>query len=133
VDGITTVIADSCDFDFGDEVCPEYNYSFPSSPKKMLDSESANYLYKPVAIAGISTGNWGGIRAIESLVPTLRRLGMVTMYNDIHFPNVQDIFDEQGNITNDRHHARVTRMMGALVWMTKVMKYGWENIQNQEK
>src|SRR5438067_7182304 len=57
-------------------VTPEYNHSFPGSLKRMLDSELANYIHKPVAFAGVSNGGWGGVRAIESLVNTVREMGL---------------------------------------------------------
>src|SRR5258708_153394 len=49
-------------------VTPEYNHSFPGSLKRMLDSELHNYIHKPVAFAGASSGMWGGVRAVEALV-----------------------------------------------------------------
>ncbi len=53
-------------------VTPEYNHSFPGSLKRMLDSELALYNHKPVAFAGASNGNWGGVRAVESLLTAVR-------------------------------------------------------------
>src|SRR5665213_2917836 len=53
-------------------VTPEYNHSFPGSLKRMLDSELDNYIHKPVALAGASSGGWGGVRAVEALVTTVR-------------------------------------------------------------
>src|SRR5690242_3027117 len=67
-------------------VTPEYNHSFPGSLKRMLDSELANYNHKPVAFAGVSDGNWGGTRAVESLVPAVRETGLVVLSWDIYFP-----------------------------------------------
>ena len=58
-------------------VTPEYNHSFPGSLKRMLDSELKNYIHKPVAIAGASNGGWGGVRAVEALVPSVREMGLV--------------------------------------------------------
>src|SRR5262245_44252104 len=69
---------------------PEYNHSFPGSLKRMLDSELQLYNHKPVAFAGVSDGNWGGTRAIESLVPAVRETGLVVMSFDVYFPRVQD-------------------------------------------
>src|SRR5690606_9661531 len=57
-------------------VTPEYNHSIPGSLKRMLDSELKNYIHKPVAFAGVSAGPWGGVRAIEALVTTVREMGM---------------------------------------------------------
>jgi NAD(P)H-dependent FMN reductase len=65
-------------------VTPEYNHGYPSSIKRLLDSEYGNYNRKPVALAGVSNGPWGGTRVVETLLPVLRTLGLAvirpTMY-----------------------------------------------------
>ena len=112
-------------------VVPEYNHSFPGSLKRMLDSELQNYIHKPVAFAGVSSGMFGGIRAIEALVVTVREMGMVTTFSDVHFPRVQDLFEENGKIKDKAYIDRVKKSFDELIWMAKVLKYGRENISNQ--
>jgi NAD(P)H-dependent FMN reductase len=80
-------------------VTPEYNHSFPGSLKRMLDTEYDNYYHKPVALAGASNGLWGGTRACEALLSVCRSLGLLVTRYTLYFPRVQDIFDEQGNVT----------------------------------
>src|SRR6476659_576620 len=58
-------------------VTPEYNHSFPSSLKRLLDSEFDNYKHKPVATAGVSNGPWGGVRACEALLHVYHTMWMV--------------------------------------------------------
>ena len=82
-------------------VSPEYNHGYPGSLKRMLDSEYENYYHKPVAVAGVSNGNWGGTRMVENLLPTLHTIGLVIAQHTPYFPRVQDIFDEQGVIHPD--------------------------------
>lgn len=94
-----TEIVDKADAFF--IVTPEYNHSFPGSLKRMLDSELALYNHKPVAFAGASNGNWGGTRAVESLVPAVRETGLVVMSWDVYFPYVQNIFNEDGSIKDE--------------------------------
>src|SRR5216684_3865571 len=55
-------------------VTPEYNHSFPRTLKRMLDSELQNYIHKPVTVAGVSNGIFGGARAIEALTATVREM-----------------------------------------------------------
>jgi hypothetical protein len=50
-----------------------------------------------VGICGVSAGPFGGARAIEGLLPVMRELGVVTIFWDVNFGNVQKLFDEQGN------------------------------------
>lgn len=106
-------------------VTPEYNHSFPGSLKRMLDSELANYNHKPVAFAGVSDGNWGGTRAVESLVPAVRETGLVVMSWDVFFPYVQNIFDENGTM-NEEHRERydknVAKLYNELIWFADMLK-----------
>lgn len=94
-------------------VTPEYNHSFPGSLKRMLDSELAHYNHKPVAFVGVSDGNWGGVRAVEALVPAVRETGLVVLSWDVYFPRVQDLFSESG-VLKPEHVARYERNLGKL-------------------
>jgi NAD(P)H-dependent FMN reductase len=103
-------------------VTPEYNHSFPGSLKRMLDSEFANYKHKPVGLAGVSDGQWGGVRALESLVPTLRKMGLVLLQKDVQFPMVKELFDESGTLLDEKYTERVSRVYDELVWMATALK-----------
>ncbi len=110
-------------------VTPEYNHSFPGSLKRMLDSELANYNHKPVAFAGVSDGNWGGTRAVESLVPAVRETGLVVMSWDVFFPRVQDIFAEDGTINEEfreRYERNLGKLYEELLWFARLLKTGRE-------
>lgn len=106
-------------------VTPEYNHSFPGSLKRMLDSELANYNHKPVAFAGVSDGNWGGTRAVESLVPAVRETGLVVMSWDVFFPYVQNIFDDQGAMNDEfkpRYEKQLGKLFDELLWFARILK-----------
>jgi len=111
-------------------VTPEYNHGYPGSLKRMLDSELSNYIHKPVAFAGVSNGQWGGVRAIEALVNSVREMGMVATFADVQFPKVQDIFDEKGKLLDEAYRRRIKRSFDELIWMAKALKYGRENIES---
>ncbi len=108
-------------------VTPEYNHSFPGSLKRMLDSELQTYNHKPVALAGASNGNWGGVRAVESLVPAIRETGLVVLSWDVYFPRVQDLFDESGQLKSehqDRYNLSLQKLYDELLWMARLFKQG---------
>ncbi len=108
-------------------VTPEYNHSFPGSLKRMLDSELRLYNRKPVAFAGVSNGNWGGVRAIESLVPVVRKMKLVAMSRDVYFPYVQDIFDETGQMKPEyveRYDGSASGLLDELLWFGQLLKAG---------
>jgi NAD(P)H-dependent FMN reductase len=112
-------------------VTPEYNHSFPGSLKRMLDSELANYVHKPVAFAGVSSRHWGGIRAIEALVTTVREMGLVATFTDVMFPNVQDLFIH-GKLKSEhetQYKASITEAYKELIWMAAALKWGRENLK----
>ncbi len=112
-------------------VTPEYNHSFPGTLKRFLDSELKNYIHKPVAFAGVSDGQWGGVRAIEALVLTVRELGLVVTFADVQFPKVLELFDENGKLLDEKYLKRIERSYTELIWMAKTLKYGRENIPSK--
>src|SRR5579872_3240063 len=111
-------------------VTPEYNHSFPSTLKRMLDSELENYIHKPVAFAGVSNGIFGGARAIEELVPSVREMGMAPTFTDVYFPQVQNLFDKNGQIVDKAYEKRIKRAYDELIWMAKSLKWGRENLES---
>ena len=94
-------------------VTPEYNHSFPGSLKRMLDSELELYNHKPVAFAGASNGNWGGVRAVEALLTAIRETGLVALSWDVYFPYVHKMFNEDGSIVEE-HRERYEKNLGKL-------------------
>jgi NAD(P)H-dependent FMN reductase len=113
-------------------VTPEYNHSFPGSLKRMLDSELAPYNHKPVALAGCSDGNWGGVRAVESLVPAVRETGLVVMSWDVYFPYVNKMFAEDGAILPEhaeRYQKNVNKLLDELLWFADMLKTARSNTQ----
>ena len=112
-------------------VTPEYNHSFPGSLKRMLDSELANYMHKPVAFAGASSGPWGGVRAIEALVMTVREMGMVSTFSDMHFPKVQELFNENGELQNGDYRDYIKSSWVELIWMATILKNGRRDVPSK--
>jgi NAD(P)H-dependent FMN reductase len=112
-------------------VTPEYNHSFPGTLKRLLDSELKNYLHKPIAFAGVSSTPWGGVRAIEALVTSVREMGLVPTFTDLRFPQVSQIFNEQGQLQDEKYRERIKRSYDELLWMTKTLKWGRENLPSK--
>src|SRR5436853_7362808 len=88
-------------------VTPEYNHSFPGLLKHALDMNLKEYIHKAVGICGVSAGPFGGARVIESLLPVMRELGLVAIFEDVNFGNVAKIFDDQGNLLDQSYVRRV--------------------------
>jgi len=109
-------------------VTPEYNHSYPGLLKHALDMNLAEYVHKAVGICGVSAGPFGGARVIEALLPVMRELGLVTIFWDVNFGNVQKLFDGQGKLLDRSYERRFDKFLNELIWMARVLRYGRENI-----
>ena len=110
-------------------VAPEYNHSFPGLLKHVLDTNLKEYIHKAVGVCGVSAGPFGGARMIQSLVPVLRELGLVTIFWDVYFSRAEKLFDAMtGNITDPAYSGRVKKFLDELVWMSRALRYARENI-----
>ena len=109
-------------------VTPEYNHGYPGLLKHALDMNLAEYVHKAVGICGVSAGPFGGARVIEALLPVMRELGLVTIFWDVNFGNVQKLFDEQGKLLDPSYERRFDKFLNELIWMARVLRYGRENI-----
>jgi NAD(P)H-dependent FMN reductase len=109
-------------------VVPEYNHGYPGLLKHVLDSNLKEYIHKAVGVCGVSAGGLGGARVIENLLPVLRELGLVTIFWDGNFSGAQKLFDADGRILDDAYVRRIDKFLGELIWMSKVLRYGRENV-----
>ncbi|HEX4708614.1 MAG TPA: NADPH-dependent FMN reductase [Candidatus Udaeobacter sp.] len=109
-------------------VAPEYNHGYPGLLKHALDMNLKEYIHKAVGICGVSAGPFGGARVIEALLPVMRELGLVTIFEDVNFGNVQDLFDQNGNLLDQKYVRRIDKFLNELVWMARVLRYGREHL-----
>ena len=109
-------------------VVPEYNHGYPGLLKHVLDSNLKEYIHKAVGVCGVSAGSFGGARVIENLLPVLRELGLVTIFWDGNFSAAQNLFDAEGNLLEQAYVKRIDKFLGELIWMSKVLRHGRENI-----
>jgi NAD(P)H-dependent FMN reductase len=109
-------------------VVPEYNHGYPGMLKHVLDSNLKEYIHKAVGVCGVSAGVFGGVRVIENLLPVLRELGLVTIFWDGNFPQAHKLFDVDGQILDQAYYKRIDKFLGELIWMSKVLRYGRENV-----
>jgi NAD(P)H-dependent FMN reductase len=97
--------------------------------KHVLDTNLKEYVHKAVGLVGVSAGPWGGTRVIQNLLPVMRELGLVTIFWDGNFPNVQKAFDPAtGALLEPAHVRRLEKFLKELVWMAKVLRYGREKV-----
>jgi NAD(P)H-dependent FMN reductase len=109
-------------------VVPEYNHSYPGLLKHALDTNLKEYIHKAVGVCGVSAGPFGGTRMIQSLLPVLRELGLVTIFWDGNFASVHKVFDAEGKLLETAYARRLEKFFSELIWMAKVLRYGRENV-----
>lgn len=109
-------------------VSPEYNHSFPGLLKHVLDSCLSEYIHKAVGIVGVSAGAFAGARVIQGLLPVMREIGLVTIFWDVNIGTVAKVFAEDGRLLDDAVIRRSERFIKELIWMTKVLRHGREQV-----
>jgi NAD(P)H-dependent FMN reductase len=109
-------------------VVPEYNHGYPGLLKHALDMNLKEYIHKAVGICGVSAGAFGGARVIEALLPVMRELGLVTIFEDVNFGKIGTLFDEHGNLLDQNFIQRVDAFLNELIWMARVLRHGRQNV-----
>src|SRR5438309_9445471 len=109
-------------------VVPDYNHGYPGLLKHALDMNLEEYIHKAVGICGVSSGPFGGTRVIEALLPVMRELGLVMIFNDVNFGNAVKIFGENGKLLDESFVGRTAEFLDELIWMARVLRHGRENV-----
>jgi len=109
-------------------VSPEYNHGYPGMLKHALDSNLKEYIHKPVGLCGVSAGGFGGTRVVESLLPVMRELGLVSIFWDVNVSSVAKTFDSEGRLQDDALPRRLRKFLDELVWMGRVLRAGRDEV-----
>src|SRR5438445_11573205 len=109
-------------------ITPEYNHGYPGLLKHALDMNLKEYIHKAVGICGVSAGAFGGARVIETLLPVMRELGLVPIFDDVNFARIGTLFDERGKLLDENFVRRVDMFLNELIWMSRVLRHGRDNI-----
>ena len=96
-------------------IAPEYNHGYPGLLKHVLDTNLKEYIHKAVGIVGVSSGPFGGTRVIQNLLPVMRELGLVTIFWDGNFSQVQKVFDADGNLLDNAYPRRLEKFIKELI------------------
>lgn len=98
-------------------VTPEYNGGYPASLKNVIDLLYAEWKRKPIAIATVSSGAFGGSQVITSLVFTLWKIGAWVVPSMFPVPKVQEAYDAEGAPTDKEvTDKRAKAFVDELVW-----------------
>jgi NAD(P)H-dependent FMN reductase len=98
-------------------VTPEYNGGYPASLKNVIDLLYEEWHRKPVAIATVSAGAFGGSQVITSLQFTLWKMRAWTVPAMFPVPNVETAFDAEGHATDkEATDKRAKGFISELFW-----------------
>jgi NAD(P)H-dependent FMN reductase len=86
------------------------------------------YIHKAVGIAGMSAGPFGGTRVIQNLLPVMREIRLVTIFWDVDFSSVQNVFAEDGKLLDESYFGRIDKFLKELIWMVETLRHGREHI-----
>jgi len=109
-------------------VSPEYNHGYSGLLKHVLDSCLKEYIHKAAGVVGVSAGPFGGARVIGNLLPVLLELGLVTIFWDVNFSNVQNVFTADDKLLDDSYIRRIDKFIKELIWMAETLRYGREQV-----
>ena len=90
-------------------VVPEYNGAYPGALKYFIDMLPfpASLVDKPAAFVGLSSGRWGGIRAVEQL-KTIFQYRHAHLYGrSCYLPMVGTLIDDGGRMTDRETEQRL--------------------------
>lgn len=81
-------------------VTPEYNGGYPSALKNVTDLLYEEWYRKPIAIATVSDGVFGGTQVITSLLFTLWKMKAWVVPSMFPVPKVRENYSETGDPTD---------------------------------
>jgi hypothetical protein len=58
----------------------------------------------------------------------MRELGLVTIFWDVNFSNVRNVFDESGQLRDPAFLQRIDNFLRELFWMSRTLRYGRDSI-----
>ncbi|MSR71046.1 MAG: NADPH-dependent oxidoreductase [Candidatus Taylorbacteria bacterium] len=103
-------------------VIQEYNHSFPGELKILIDSLDEEYMQMPVGLLGVTSGGFGGTRAVDHILPVLRTLGMVVIPTSLNVAKVETFFDEKGLPTQASFAGKMKDFFDELALYSKKLK-----------
>jgi NAD(P)H-dependent FMN reductase len=98
-------------------VTPEYNGGYPASLKNVVDLLYDEWRRKPIAIATVSDGTFGGSQVITSLQFSLWKIRAWTVPAMFPVPKVREAFDEEGHPKDpEATNKRAQGFLSELYW-----------------
>jgi NAD(P)H-dependent FMN reductase len=105
-------------------VAPEYKNGYPGSLKNAFDYLPAGILRrKPIGIATVSSGGFGGLNCLAQLRLVCLAMGGVPIPVALPISRVDEAFDERGGLRDPTLASRAGPFLDELVWYTRALAY----------
>ncbi|MBX3142968.1 MAG: NAD(P)H-dependent oxidoreductase [Trueperaceae bacterium] len=103
-------------------VVPEYNHSYPSALKFLIDAFGEEWYTKPVAFVSYG-GISGGLRAVEHLRGVFAELHAVGVRDGVSFANARRLFEPDGRLRDPAEAEKAFGLMSRrLLWWTTALR-----------
>ncbi len=114
-------------------VTPEYNSGYPGVLKNALDYLYAEYKHKPVGIATVSAGMFGGLSALAQLRQVVLALSAYPVPASFPVRSVQDNFADDGTPRDPIYEKSAEAFLRELLWLTDAVVRQKEADKQAEK
>jgi NAD(P)H-dependent FMN reductase len=100
-------------------VAPEYKNGYPGALKNAFDYLEAGILRrKPIGLATVSSGGFGGINCLAQLRLVCLAMGGLPIPAALPVSHVGEAFDEAGGVRDPKLATRIGPFLNELVWYT---------------
>jgi NAD(P)H-dependent FMN reductase len=105
---------------------PEYNFSITAALKNAIE-HAPKLTRTPAALCSLSSGQFGGSRALEHLKLIMPDLGAVPIPRIVRFGEAKKLFDGD-TLLRPEILQRIDAMLDELFWYAQVLRWGRENL-----
>ena len=104
-------------------VTPEYNGGYPAALKNAIDLLYPEWKRKPIGIATVSAGSFGGSQVGPSLAFLFLKIGALVTPAVFRVPKVQDAYRENGEATDKPTTDKRAKMfVDEFLWLVEARK-----------
>ncbi len=97
-------------------VSPEYNHGYPGVLKNALDYLLPEYERKPVGIATVSAGGFGGVNCLAQLRLVVLGMGAFPIPENLAVSRIHDSFNDDGMPNDPAYEKRAAEFLDDVLW-----------------
>lgn len=115
-------------------VTPEYNGGYPAALKNVVDLLYDEWHRKPIALAAVSDGDFGGTQVITSLEFSLWKIRAWVVPARFHVQNIEESFNDNGVPTDKAATEKRTKpFISELMWCMEAKKRMHDYVAEKHK